>query len=333
MDQNKIEEDLRLTHLLKPEETISWHPLTGGVSSDIWLLKSESQKLVIKQALPQLKVEKEWKADVRRNLAEQDFNDFLNRIAPQESIAIRYANRRQAYFLMPYLGPPWTSWKSLMLNGVFDLKIARRAATLLAKIHNASYRNIELTRQFANQEDFYKLRLEPYLVATALAHPVLGDIFEKERVRIQQTQLTLMHGDFSPKNIMINQSDIVLLDHEVACFGDPAFDVAFFINHLMLKSLIFPDNKNAEKMALQAWDKYFTHLSVIEKDKIASDSARLWLMLMLARVDGKSPVEYLSERQKDFIREFVHFALKDQLKVDFYKLHETYINQVQKFQH
>ena len=102
MDQNKIEQDLRLALLLKHEETIIWRPLTGGVSSDIWLLESESQKLVIKQALPQLKVEKEWKADVRRNLAEQDFNDFLNRIAPEESIPISYANRRHAYFLMPY---------------------------------------------------------------------------------------------------------------------------------------------------------------------------------------------------------------------------------------
>jgi len=56
--------------LASPSEPIAFTPLTGGVSSDIWLAESKTAKVCIKRALSKLKVPGDWFAPVERNAFE-----------------------------------------------------------------------------------------------------------------------------------------------------------------------------------------------------------------------------------------------------------------------
>ncbi len=324
-----IDWDNLYTHLqsldLTDDGLYSYEPLTGGVSSDIWLLKTGSKKFVVKQALPQLKVEDEWKADVSRNLAEQDFIHWVSESSPGTVAKILYADRQVPFFVMEYLGPPLQNWKDQLLAGDFNMSYVKRASLMLSQIYVRSKDNDDLANQFANHELFYELRIEPYLVTTGQRNPVLKVFFDREVVRLGETRRAMVHGDFSPKNILVSKERTVLLDHEVACYGDPAFDIAFFLNHLVLKSILHFENKKHFQLPLAAWKLYFPYVPEGDHD-LELRVVRLLLMLMLARVDGKSPVEYLEERDRDFIREFVHRYLPKHPTIDF----PTLINNLQK---
>ena len=100
---------------------------------------------------------------------------------------------------------------------------------------------------------------------------------------------------------------MVLLDCEVAWYGDAAFDPAFFLTHLFLKELWHrPRQAGMRRMVDEFWSAYLAARPVPDLDQRV---ARLLLMLLLARVDGKSPVEYLDSVRQDFVRRFVQETL------------------------
>ena len=216
-------------------EEMHFVPLSGGVSSDIYIIETPTSKFVLKQALPKLKVEADWKADIRRNLAEQDFNDYVAAFAPQNVPEILFGDRKNAFFIMPYYGFPYRNWKEALLAGERSSHATREAARLLAKIHTESYRDEIVREAFDHSALFLDLRVEPYLIFTGGRHPEWNKIFVEEAHRLMTHKETIIHGDFSPKNILVTKDKLLLLDHEVACLGDPAFDIAFLLNHLLLK--------------------------------------------------------------------------------------------------
>jgi thiamine kinase-like enzyme len=132
-------------------------------------------------------------------------------------------------------------------------------------------------------------------------------LFEEEAERLGRTALALVHGDFSPKNILVSRERLVLLDCEAAWFGDPAFDAAFLLNHLFLKALHLPSRReDFLRLAFVCWSEYRAGLADRFDVSLSSRIGRLLLMLMLARMDGKSPVEYIvEERKKEWVRDFV----------------------------
>ena len=131
-------------------------------------------------------------------------------------------------------------------------------------------------------------------------------MFHQEAERLKTHREAIVHGDFSPKNLMVKDGQIVLLDHEVAWFGDPAFDLAFFLNHLYLKMLYhYKKTGETQDLTTQIWRSYFQKRGSDNESEMGYRATRLLLMMMLARIDGKSPVEYLEDDQKEFVREFV----------------------------
>ena len=317
LDRELLVRELTGAGIFKDREAIRFKPLTGGVSSDIWLLEQGGQRWVVKQALDRLKVQDVWMADVRRNVAEQDFIAYLAAFQPQMVPLMVWQNQEVPYFVMEYLAPPWEPWKTSLLRGDFSTDIAVQAAGLLADLHSHSYRDAAAAQNFNYTPNFYELRVEPYLVTTGKRHPGMQALFEVEAARLMRTREALVHGDFSPKNMMICDSRLVLLDHEVAWYGDPAFDVAFFINHLVLKQIYHAGRRPMPHLALLAWQTYFDQVTYPDLDHLKQRTARLWLLLFLARVDGKSPVEYLSEAQQQFIRTFVTTHLPTTQSTDF----------------
>jgi Ser/Thr protein kinase RdoA (MazF antagonist) len=189
-------------------------------------------------------------------------------------------------------------------DGQVDLAFAAQVGRTIGRIHAATWNDAQIAEEFANDATFHAIRLEPYLEATAQRHPPLGNALLALSRSTLACHRALVHGDVSPKNVLAGPDGPVLLDAECACCGDPAFDLAFCLNHLLLKCLW---NRAAARRLLQAFDAlcaaYVEALPPAASDEVEGRAARLLPALLLARVDGKSPVEYITaDADRDLVR-------------------------------
>lgn len=290
-------------HVRHPQARLT--PLTGGVSSDIYLVEAGAVRFVVKRALARLRVADEWLADVRRNATERQFLEYVSGFRPEAVPRVLFANPEAGYFGMEHLGDGFANWKQLLLDGVFDTRHARCAGSVLGEIHRRTAGDRGLCRRFDTTESFHQLRTAPYLLHTAERHPTLRGWFAAAAERVEATRECLVHGDFSPKNILVSGGRLVVLDGEVAWYGDPAFDVAFLLNHLFLKRLRHaPAGGELAGLITAFWRTYWETRADAGGD-FEERVADLLPLLLLARVDGKSPVEYLDPQRKALTREFV----------------------------
>ncbi|MFM9898649.1 phosphotransferase family protein [Sphingorhabdus sp.] len=300
--------------LIQTGQATVWSPLTGGVSSDIWRADAGEQSWCVKRALAQLKVAAEWKAPVERNAFEWDYMQIASAIAPGHVPTPIAHDKVRGLFAMAWLAPDQHRlWKSELLAGRVDVGDAAAMGDLLGRIHGATAHDQTIPSRFATDASFHVLRIDAYLLATACAHPDLAPLIEPIAARTAQTKRVLVHGDVSPKNIMLGPNGPILLDAECAWFGDPAFDLAFCLNHLLIKRLLV---KGAEAALAASFDAlasaYLAHVDWEPVEAVEARAAALLPVLALARVDGKSPVEYLDEAQRGLLREVARLAIKAQ---------------------
>ena len=289
-------------------------PLAGGVSSEVTLVRTSSRQFVVKTALATLKVADPWHCDPRRNLTEYQAIQYVSRFIPDAVPKTWGADTERHLFMMEYFGDEFTVWKSQLLEGVTCKATAREAADLLANIHNETWQNSEAQQIFDTTDDFYSLRIEPYLLMTGKRHPDLAHFFEAEADRLGRARTALVHGDFSAKNILVSPRRCVVLDWEVAWFGDPAFDPAFLLNLFYLKSIYRREYFLQYMELIVAFLETYAERLAHYDDALESRICRLTLLLMLARVDGKSPAEYISDdRQRAIVRGFVKQLLFDEV--------------------
>jgi len=293
-------------------------PLSGGVSCDVLKVHSQGRSFVVKQALEKLRVKDDWLADVERNRYEHLYLTTVGSFLPGVVPKVLHVNDAKGFFCMEWMGDGWENWKTLLLEGKFQKEHAHEAGRILGIIHRQTFRNPELKHVFDTTDNFIKLRLDAYLLTTGRRHPDLESYFEDEVNRIKNARSCLVHGDFSPKNLLVKDGQMIVLDCETAWFGDPVFDLAFLLNHLILKMLYHAPRETGLKMLIAtAVHAYFKerNLDVAQEQEAQKITSRLLAMLMLARVDGKSPVEYLvdNEVKQDFIRTFVtHYLLSEE---------------------
>ncbi|MFI6375602.1 phosphotransferase family protein [Streptomyces sp. NPDC050546] len=287
---------LRAEGLAVPGETATWTPLAGGVSSDLWRVDLPGRSLCVKRALARLKVAADWEAPVSRNACEWAWMRFASRHRPDSVPELLAHDPGAGLFAMAYLPPErYPVWKAQLLYGEVRVATAAAVGKLLGSLHAASAGDAALAEEFATDDNFHALRIEPYLLATAAAHPGLGDVLQGLADRTAGTHLVLVHGDVSPKNILVGPSGPVLLDAECAWYGDPAFDLAFCVNHLLLKSLVVPGGRDdLLRSARVLAAEYVERVDWEPRAALQQRAATLLPALLLARVDGKSPVEYLT---------------------------------------
>ncbi|MDN5213910.1 aminoglycoside phosphotransferase family protein [Fulvivirgaceae bacterium BMA12] len=280
--------------------------LTGGVSCQILLIDDGENRFVVKRALEKLKVKDNWYADTGRNKTEQAYLSYVGEFLPGAVPKVIYSDDTLNFFCMEMLENGLSNWKDLLMTGQCDQRYAEKTGALLGEIHAHSAGDTKAKALFDTSANFHQLRIEPYLLKTGERNPQLQDIFRKEAERIANTSTCLVHGDFSPKNIMVRQDRIVVLDCEVAWYGDPVFDIAFLLNHFMLKALYLPKHtETLLNMAASVWDNYRHKAQKILDVQFEKRMTHLLLLLMLARVDGKSPVEYLNDKQQNQVKDFV----------------------------
>lgn len=283
-----------------------WTPLAGGVSSDIWRVDlAGGRTLCVKRALPQLKVAALWLAPVSRNAHEWAWIRFASQILPDAVPAPLAHDAAAGLFAMAFLDPAQHPvWKQQLLAGRVEPATAAAVGHALGVLHAASAHRADLAQAFATDENFHALRLEPYLLATGRRHPAVAPALADLVQRTTARHTVLVHGDVSPKNILVGPRGPVLLDAECAWYGDPAFDLAFCLNHLLLKRLVRPDCAAALHASFTRFvDAYFQQARFEERRALEARGAQLLPALFLARVDGKSPVEYLTEEaQREAVR-------------------------------
>ena len=296
---------LRQLGLLNTREKASWTPLTGGVSSDIWRVQWPGTTVCVKRARPELAVAAQWSAPVERNASEVAWLELAQVICPGSVPRILGHFPEQHLFVMEYIDSTRSPvWKNELASGRVDEAFAGSVGGVLGRIHASTAGSAELARRFATDELFAALRLRPYFEATALVHPDLAPRINELAARTANTRLALVHGDVSPKNLLVGPSGPIFLDAECAWYGDPAFDVAFCLTHLLLKCRWLPGQREA---LLGSFDAFAAaHAAHVNWETIEALEARVATLLpalLLARVDGKSPVEYLTdEHDRDAVR-------------------------------
>jgi len=310
---------LETSDLIPPGAPFESRELTGGVSSDIHLVVTERESLVVKRALAQLKVEGTWLAPVERSAHEAAYLRIANQLDPGFCPKVLAHDPASGFLAMEYLEPEsYPLWKAQLLTGLVSVEFAGAVGHHIGRIHAAAASRPQLANEFETTEEFRALRIHPYLETLKSRHPTLGDDIDVLIEMILDNRNTLVHGDVSPKNILNGPSGPVLLDAECAWWGDPAFDVAFCMNHLFLKSFLDgAPTGDLMKSVLAMRDRYLPHVDWEAPESVIERTSALLPALMLARVDGLSPVEYFNDQQKDVVRGFaLDLVGGDRLTID-----------------
>ncbi|MFM1991372.1 MAG: hypothetical protein RJA99_4329 [Pseudomonadota bacterium] len=295
--------------LCEPDEPLDCVPLAGGVSSDIVRVDLPGRSVCLKRALERLKVAADWRVPVARSAHEADWLRVAATVRPGAAPHLLGYDASANALAMDWLDPVrHPVWKGELRDGRIDPAFAARVAESIGSIHAATAGDRAIAARFDTTPLFVALRLEPYLLATAARHPALASRLHALAQATAETRIALVHGDLSPKNLLVGPDGPVILDAECAWYGDPAFDAAFCLNHLLLKAVWGAASRPGARAALRAaFDAFaaawFEVARFEPRETLAARVAALLPALMLARVDGKSPVEYLTdERDRDRVR-------------------------------
>jgi aminoglycoside phosphotransferase (APT) family kinase protein len=286
---------LRQTGRIGPDESPRLTNLAGGVSNRTVLLeRNTGESWVLKQALEKLRVKVDWRSDPRRIEREAAGMSALAAIAPPGSITpLIFIDRDQNLLAMHAVPQPHENWKTMLMSGRLEFDHVRQFATFLATIHRAGAEQRDrFGREFDDRSAFESLRLEPYYLYSAQRMPAAASFIDDLVAETRTARYTLVHGDYSPKNVLVHQGKLILLDHEVIHFGDGAFDIGFALTHLLSKAHALPAiRQRCKEAAEQFWQTYREQAG----DKVPESRAcRHTLACLLARCVGRSPLEYLT---------------------------------------
>ncbi|WP_251329610.1 phosphotransferase family protein [Haloplanus pelagicus] len=271
--------------------------LGGGVSNHVYEVTWDDGCVVVKRPLPNLAVADDWPADVDRVHNEAAAIRTYESVLAAAGVGARVPGvvcESDDHVIAIECAPTDAPmWKRELLDGRVDAGVAATVGAVLGAVHDATADDPTVRETFSEKRPFDQLRVDPYHRATARRNPDVADAIRTEIDRILATDRALVHGDYSPKNVLVDRAAGTvpwILDFEVAHWGDPAFDTAFMLNHLYIKSIYNHDRHAAyADAATRFWDAYDDAVRWdIERETVTELA-----VLMLARVDGKSPVEYV----------------------------------------
>ncbi len=272
--------------------------LGGGVSNRVVSVRSDEDCLVLKQPRPNLDVEEDWPADVDRvhneAAAARAYEAILEGTTIPASVpSVRFEDDENDIVGFECAPSDARMWKADLLDGEIDSRVAETVGHVLGTVQAAAADDPELLAPFESKRPFDQLRIDPYHRTVARRHPDVSEEIEAATERLLGSDRTLVHGDYSPKNVLVEDGDrfrVWVLDFEVAHRGDPSFDTAFMLNHLFIKSVYNADRGEEYREAATAFFEAYDDRVPWD---IEGETVEELGVLMLARVDGKSPVEYV----------------------------------------
>jgi 5-methylthioribose kinase len=302
LTEARAPEYLRTLGVAPAEGPIAIAALSGGISNVVLRATWAGGDIVVKQSLPELRVAERWSFDRARILVERDCMDALGRLLPAGSVpSVVFSDDDNYIFAMTCAPAGGTVWKDALMAGEVDPEAARRAGALLAAVHREAADDDAIRRRFDDLMPLVQGRVDPYHRTAAAVNPDLAAAIEADVARLMEDRRTLVLGDFAPKNLIIYPGSVLALDFEVAHWGDPAFDVAFMLSHLILKACRLPGRAPAYLDAARAFTQaYAAQAGAVgaEDHAVVSEAG----CLLVCRVDGKSKAEYLTDEP---VRAFV----------------------------
>jgi aminoglycoside phosphotransferase (APT) family kinase protein len=305
--------------VLPDDAPVQVEELSGGVSSSVLRAETGQFCVVIKQALPKLRVRDDWTSGVERALIEARAAEVLAQLLPPGAVLAPLHTDDERYLFVMGCAPPGAeTWKTRLMRGEADPATAARVGELLGLLHGRSSGDAALAREFDDRQYFLTLRVDPYLHTTAERRPELAAAIGRQAEAMLARRECLVHGDYSPKNLLVDPAEpgtVILLDHEVTHYGDPAFDLAFCLTHLHLKACRFPERAEAYlALARTLWDAYLAAAKPPAPAARERNAVGLLGCIIAARVDGKSPVEYLeTEELRGRVRDLARAILLGEL--------------------
>lgn len=285
---------LRERRLLFPEENPSVDILTGGVSNVVFAVSGDGQDLVLKQALPELSVFANWAVDQRRALVEARAIQVLHNVSPENVPKLIDLDPDRFILVIERAPRSMTVWKEDLLLNIIHPEIGAELGRILGLWHRVSAGQSEILDEFREDSLFEQLRIDPFYRTIAACHESISNRVHTLVDELEGDRSCLVHGDYSPKNILVDeQFRVVVLDFEVAHTGNPVFDLGFLLAHLLCKQEFFLEN--GTKAALGSVAESFVH-SYEESfgDTVPASLSGHIAAIALARVDGKSQVNYLT---------------------------------------
>lgn len=309
-----IEDHAALAKYLRESRGISTDALTfqtlaGGVSNKTVLVNfPDGHGWVIKQALAKLRTKADWFSDPARVHREALGIRWLSKLVPGSIPEFVFEDFEHHLLTMHAVPQPHENWKTMLLAGDVNHAYFAQFGMLLAEIHRRSIEHRkEVQTAFADTGFFESLRIEPYYSYTAGQVPEAKDFLRNLVGKTRERRIALTHGDFSPKNILVHEGKLILLDHEVIHWGDPAFDVGFAMAHILSKALHVRAKRQEFLTCAKIFWRGYTSCFIECRELSFSTSAAVdhSLACLLARVAGRSPLEYLDERERAIQRAWV----------------------------
>ena len=300
--------------------------LAWGVSNVVLRISPDSEvDLVLKQSRAQLRTKAEWFSRLERIWREAEIMQILEPLLPPGTVPrVLFEDRENYLFGMQAVDARHTVWKAELLDGRAELEVARRCGALLATIHRTTWNRGDLRDRWSDRAVFDELRLDPFYRFLKKSHPDLDAALMQLIDETLATSHCVVHADFSPKNILLTRCEdapsneepqIALVDYETGHFGDPAFDLGFFLSHLLLKTVRHVECRDAFlALPQQFWAEYRKTCEpdtgrAIEIAAVERRGVRHLAACLLARIDGKSTVDYLSLPQQNLVRQFARACL------------------------
>ena len=312
LDEGSVISYLTERKLLSGNATVE--VLTGGVSCVVLAVTSDEREVVVKQALPELKTKAKWVADQRRAIVEAEAMRVYQSITPDSVPELIDCDEANFTLTMSRLPNTCTNWKQDMLEGRIHPEMGEKLGKILAQWHNATAVDAAIKAKFMEGELFEQLRVSPFYRAVAAKNPNLQAVINSLIEEITNEKIALVHGDFSPKNILATpENSPIVLDFEVAHTGNPVFDLAFVSAHLLCKTI--RTQSASEKAAITSTALKFLgsyrQTSQTSRISIAKSLPQHVALIALARVEGISPVNYLDEPAQQKLVAITNAALLD----------------------
>ncbi len=284
--------------MVGPRETPRVESLGGGVACQVLRLHTARGAIVIKQARERFRVMEQWHVDPRRNILEARFQKLAGEVLGSEHVpAVLDVDEANFAYIMASAPLEAQSWKAMMLAGDVRPQLGAQCARLLVKLHRIAPDDPRLPAEARDPRFFYQQRIEPYFEFTAARHPDVPQL--RALIPLLTSQRCVTHGDYTPKNFLVANGNLILLDYEVVHVGMGEFDIVSLLNHLTLKMFHVPAQHGSLRETVGAFlDGLF-----LAGVKLPDWWLPLLGGLMLARVDGKSPAEYLCKEDQPRIRE------------------------------
>lgn len=289
----------------------------GGISCITALVEVPGKTMLIKQGREKLAVKEDWRADPARLAIETKATIVYNQIVPESAPNVLSYDSENFVMIRDAAPADCSMWKSDIMNGIFDFEVARKTMEALAKVHNRCHMDSKLAEKFKDTSIFYQLRISPLIEFVVEKYPDLAEIGGRLKKRLLETKTNLVHADYTPKNILVKKDrSICILDYEISHFGDPAYDLGLFTAHIVLKSAYLEKYSAAVlNMLVHMTDTYFSTMNYSDPVKLEESCMEILGMMMIARIDSKSPVEYITcDNTKQLVRNMAKRLLSGEVK-------------------